>query len=317
VNAHNAIPSERPRQLLLEGRGWRISRLTLGTLQFGGQRGTQDDHTSIRTVHAALGAGVTVIDTADSYGAAGHSEAVIGQALGHRRPDVLIATKFDLKPDINPSRDTLRRFLTESLRRLRTDWIDLYQVHNVPAEAMQSSELFDHLAAFRDEGLVRAIGVTAGPGEGHGAECIMAAKDTRVESVQAAYNLLSQSLAHVAFPHCASHGIAVFAREPLAQGLLTDALEDDAILRMGRRSQWTREQLDRAVATVRSFDRVRSTGESRAELALRFALSNGSVASVVCGMRSVEEVASNIRAVERGPLAPDILQEIAEIYDNY
>jgi aryl-alcohol dehydrogenase-like predicted oxidoreductase len=315
MKERGAIAGEQPHRLLLDGRGWRISRLTLGTLQFGGQRGAQDDQSSIRTVHAALDAGVTVIDTADSYGA-GHSELVIGQALGHRRAGVLIATKFDLKPDIHPSRDTLRGFLTASLRRLRTDWIDLYQVHNIPAEAMLSSELFDHLAAFRAEGLVRAIGVTAGPGEGHGAECLMAAKDTRVESVQAAYNLLSQGLALVAFPYCASRGVAVFAREPLGQGLLTDALEDDAILRMGRRSRWTAEQLDRAVATVRSFDRVRSTGESRAELALRFALSNGNVASVVCGMRSVEEVASNLRAVERGPLAPDILQEIVDIYDN-
>jgi aryl-alcohol dehydrogenase-like predicted oxidoreductase len=315
MNEHGAFAAERPRSLLLDSRGWPISRLTLGTLQFGGQRGSQDDQSSIRTVHAALDAGITVIDTADSYGA-GHSEAVIGAALGHRRPDVLIATKFDLKPDIHPSRDTLRKYLTDSLQRLHTDWIDLYQVHNIPAEAMRSSELFDHLAAFRDEGLVRAIGITAGPGEGHGAECIMAAKDTRVESVQAAYNLLSQSLALVAFPTCASHGVAVFAREPLAQGLLTDALEDDAILRMGRRSRWIPEQLDRAVARVGSFDRVRSPGESRAELALRFALSNGHVASVVCGMRSVEEVGGNLRAVERGPLAPDILQEIVDIYDD-
>jgi aryl-alcohol dehydrogenase-like predicted oxidoreductase len=310
-----AIAGQPAPHQLRDVRGWKISSLTLGTLQFGGNRGAQDDQSSIRAVHAALDAGITVIDTADSYGA-GHSEEIIGQALGHRRTSVLIATKFDLKPEIQPSRSTLRQLLTDSLRRLRTDWIDLYQVHNVPREAMRSGELFEHLAVFRDEGLLRAIGITAGPGEGHGAECIMAARHPHVESVQAAYSLLSQSLAPVTFPYCASRGVAIFAREPLAQGLLTDALEDDAVLRMGRRSRWTTEQIDRAVVRVRSFDRIRSPGESRAEFALRFALSNGQVTSIVVGMRSADEVASNIRAVERAPLAPDVLQEIVDIYDS-
>jgi myo-inositol catabolism protein IolS len=313
--AEQGATARAPSRGLLENRGWKISKLTLGTLQFGGQHGSQDDRSSVEAVHAAVDSGITVIDTADSYGA-GHSEAVIGEALGHRRPNVIIATKFDLKPDIYPSRDTLRRYLTESLRRLRTDWIDLYQVHNIPVGAMQSSDLFDHLASFRDEGLIRAIGITAGPGEGHGAECIMAAQDPRVESVQAAYNLLSQSLAAAAFPHCTSRGVAVFAREPLAQALLTDGLNDDTILRMGRRSRWTPGQLHRAVAAAKSFDRLRAPGDSRADFALRFALSNRDVSSVVCGMRSGEEVARNLRTVERGPLMPEILQQIADIYDS-
>jgi aryl-alcohol dehydrogenase-like predicted oxidoreductase len=293
----------------------RISRLTLGTLQFGGQRGQQDDQSSIRTVHAALDAGINAIDTADSYGA-GHSEEIIGRALGTRRPEVFIATKFDLLPDVPPSREAIRKALTESLRRLRTDYVDLYQVHNIPATAMQSGAVFDQLESLRDQGLVRAVGVTVGPGEGHGAECIMAANDPRVESVQAAYSLLSQGLASVAFPFCASRGVAVFAREALAQGLLTDALDEESTLRMGRRSRWTAEQLGRAVARARSFDRARSADESRAGFALRFALSNRHVASVVCGMRSAEEVARNMQAMERGPLQPEVLQDIVDIYDR-
>jgi aryl-alcohol dehydrogenase-like predicted oxidoreductase len=313
--AHKVITQPGERRGLLEAHGWRVSRLTLGTLQFGGQRGRQDDQSSIRTVHAALDAGINVIDTADSYGS-GHSEEVIGRALGKRRPDVILATKFDLKPDVPPIHEVLRAALMHSLQRLQTDYIDLYQVHNIPLAAMQSPEIFDHLESFRDEGLVRAIGVTAGPGEGHGRECMVAAGDQRVEAIQAAYSLLSPSLAQVVFPYCASRNVAVFAREPLAQGLLTDALDDEATLRMGRRSRWTSEQLDRVVATVRSFDRVRSADESRVGFALRFALSNDHVTSVVCGMRSAEEVASNIRALETGPLQPDVLQEIVELYDD-
>lgn len=293
-------------------RGWRIPRLTLGTLQFGGHRGAQDDQASIRTVHAALDAGINLIDTADSYGA-GHSEEVVGIALEKRRAEAILATKFDMQAGVTPTRDLLRETLNRSLQRLRTDYVDLYQIHNVSLAAIESTDVFDHLESFRDEGLVRAIGVTAGPGEGHGRESILAAHDERVESVQAAYSLLSPSLAYVVFPFCVSRGVAVFAREALAQGLLTDALDDEATLRMGRRSRWTREQLDRVVARVRAFDRLRSAGENRAEFALRFALSNDNVASVVCGMRSPEEVAANVRALEKGPLPPQVLQEIVEI----
>jgi aryl-alcohol dehydrogenase-like predicted oxidoreductase len=303
------------RRGLTEVYGQPVSRLTLGTLQFGGQRGKQDDAASVRAVHAALDAGINTIDTAESYGS-GHSEEVVGKALGKRRHEAIVATKFDLKPDIHPTRALLTAALMQSLQRLQTDYIDLYQVHNIPPEAMQSPEIFDHLESFRDEGLVRAIGVTAGPGEGHGRECMMAVKDPRVEAIQAAYSLLSPSLAYAVFPYCASRKVTVFAREPLAQGLLTDALDDEATLRMGRRSRWTAEQLDRVVATVRLFDRARSAEESRAGFALRFALSNENVASVVCGMRSPEEVALNVQALERGPLQPEVLQQVVEIYDG-
>jgi aryl-alcohol dehydrogenase-like predicted oxidoreductase len=85
---------------------------------------------------------------------------------------------------------------------------------------------------------------------------------------------------------------------------------------MGRRSRWTAEQLDRVVATVRLFDRARSAEETRAGFALRFALSNENVASVVCGMRSPEEVTLNVQALERGPLEPEVLQQVVEIYDG-
>ena len=159
-----AQPGER--RGLLEAHGWRVSRLTLGTLQFGGQRGRQDDQSSIRTVHAALDAGINVIDTADSYGS-GHSEEVIGRALGKRRPDVILATKFDLKPDVPPTREVLRAALMHSLRRLQTGYIDLYQVHNIPLAAMQSPEIFDRLESLRDEGLVRAIGAPSAASPRH------------------------------------------------------------------------------------------------------------------------------------------------------
>jgi aryl-alcohol dehydrogenase-like predicted oxidoreductase len=289
-----------------------VSRLTLGALQFGGERGRQDDSDSIRTVHAALDAGISVIDTADSYGA-GHSEAVLGEALGKRRHAVLLATKFDMPRGRALQPGDIRNALMESLQRLRTDYVDLYQVHNMPAQATANPLLFDEMEALRAEGLVHALGMTAGPGEGHGAECLEAVNTGHVDAIQAAYHLASQALAESVFPFCVSRGVAVFAREPLAQGLLTDLIETPAALRMGRRARMTDAAFDQDVAKARAFDALRAPGESRAEFALRFALSNKHVDSVVCGMRSAEEVASNVRALERGPLPADVLAKIADM----
>lgn len=194
----------------------------IGSNHSGWGYGATDDKLSLQAVKAALEAGCNFFDTADSYGN-GHSEMLLGQALSSRRSDAIIATKvgFDFYHQIslqnfNPA--YLRFALHQSLRRLATDHVDLYQLHNPLTEVLFEPTVIEALQRLREQGKVRWVGVSAATVE----DAIEAVLAGWPDTIQVPYNMLAVSGETKLFPLATSKGVGVIAREPLANGFLTE-----------------------------------------------------------------------------------------------
>jgi aryl-alcohol dehydrogenase-like predicted oxidoreductase len=308
--------------------GWKVSALMLGTMQFGGEWGEQNDDDSVATVRAALDAGINFIDTADMYGF-GKAEQIVGKAVGSKRSDVYIATKlgyqweeFPTEFGKQPTRYTgeyAERAVESSLRRLGTDYIDLYQAHNCPLAVAESDEFHDSMQSLVAAGKIRAYGITVGPLDFGARDAIAGAKHPGLGSIMMSYNLLSQGPARVVFPFAQAQGVGVIARAALANGVLTGAIEEDTeIAATDARSSWDRDDLVRRIRQGKQFAFLaEETGLTRAETALRFVLDNRDVSTVLVGMQNAQQVADNVAVAEGAPLSVDLHQSIVELYDSW
>ncbi|MGS0648308.1 aldo/keto reductase [Komagataeibacter melomenusus] len=199
-----------------------VSRIALGTWAIGGWMwGGPDDRNAIATIHEALDLGITLLDTAPVYGF-GHSEEIVGQALAGRRDSVAIATKvgLDWKDDHKPFRNSsparIRKEIEDSLRRLRTDYIDLYQVH-WPDSSVPMEETARTLEALVREGKVLALGVS----NFSVAQMDAFRQFAPLCAVQPPYNLFERAMEHDILPYARQHDLAILAYGPLCRGLLS------------------------------------------------------------------------------------------------
>jgi aryl-alcohol dehydrogenase-like predicted oxidoreductase len=171
--------------------GLRVSDIGFGAMTIGGEVfGATDDGESIRAVNRFLDLGMNFIDTADAYGR-GHSEELLAQVLKTRRKDVILATKggnqFTVRSGLrNFDPDYITSALEESLKRLGIETIDLYQLHNPPAEVMRRGEIFERLERFRREGKIRFYGVSVATT----ADGIVALEAGKADTIQVVYNIL-------------------------------------------------------------------------------------------------------------------------------
>ena len=206
--------------------GVSVSQLCLGAMMFGAF-GNPDHDDAVRIIHKALDAGINFIDTADGY-SAGESEQILGKALaGGRRESVVLAVKFGAPFDEDPNhRGASRRWITEgvegSLRRLQTDWIDLYQV-GVPDPNTDIDETLGALSDLVHAGKIRSFGASKVP-----ASQIVEAQWTadrrghgRFRTEQPPYSLLTRAIEYDVLPTCLRHGMGVMAYSPLAGGWLS------------------------------------------------------------------------------------------------
>jgi aryl-alcohol dehydrogenase-like predicted oxidoreductase len=287
--------------------GVRVSALGVGTASFGKHC---DASAAASTVRAALDCGISFFDTADSYGAGrnGTAERILGRALGRARSDVVIATKFGtefagMPASARPER--VRSALEGSLRRLGTDYVDLYLLH-VPDETTPLADTLGAMADLVRAGKVRAIGgcnLSADQLAAAGA----AATDIGFTWVQDEYSVLVRQPEQELFPYLSSRGLGFIAYAPLAQGLLTGKYVDDSLdwaipphSRLGRMSEEKVNALltDRNRRIVASFIRsCRSFGLSPMQVALAWVLSNPTVTSIIPGATSAEQVRNNATAV--------------------
>ena len=207
----------------------RISRVGLGTWAIGGWMwGGTDDEESIKTIHAAVERGLNLIDTAPAYGF-GRSEEIVGQAIadgGCAR--VVIATKVGLewkdgKVFRNASRDRILREATDSLRRLRTDYIDVYQVH-WPDPLVPIEETAEAMQTLFDQGKIRAIGVS----NFSVAQIERFRRVAKLHVVQPPYNLFEREIEAELLPYCRKSGLATLTYGALCRGLLSGKLQEDA-----------------------------------------------------------------------------------------
>ncbi|MDQ5821996.1 MAG: aldo/keto reductase, partial [Actinomycetota bacterium] len=214
-----------------------VSVVGIGGNNFGR---TVDAAGTRAVVDAALEAGITLIDTADVYGNGGGSEELIGAALEGRRDQALIATKWG-SPMGGPeweargSRSYIRRAVEASLRRLRTDWIDLYQYH-VPDEVTPAEETLEALDELVAEGLVRYVG-SSNMAAWEVSEADWVARDrglTRFVSAQNEYSLVERDVEAELVPACERYGVGILPYFPLASGLLTGKYKRGEAAKEGR-----------------------------------------------------------------------------------
>lgn len=298
--------------------GLRVSAVGLGCNNFGRAGTATETIAGTRAVlDAAIDSGVTFLDTADVYGREfGLSEALMGEALAGRRDQVVVATKFghaDLAPALpggaKGSRAHIRRAVEGSLRRLRTDWIDLYQLHT-PDPATPIDETLDALADLVHEGKVRYVGHSNFAGW-QIAEADFAASGVRFVSTQNQYSLLARAAEREVIPAAERFGLGLLPFFPLHNGLLTGKFtreggpEGSRIMRQ-RPHLWRDAPWD-ALERYRAFCDDR--GVSMLEATFAWFLANPTVSSVIAGATSPEQVRANAAAATAWtPNAEDIAE---------
>ena len=293
-----------------------ISEVCLGcwALTGGGTWGEQDRDESRRTIEAALDAGVNFFDTAEGYGG-GESERLLGEVLAGRRDEVVIATKVSRR---HLRADDIPAACEGSLRRLRTDYIDLYQVH-WPNPEVPLDETLSALERLQEEGKVRAIGVS-NFGETYLREVLPRGV---IQSNQVCYNLLFRAVEYAVKPLCADAGVSILPYSPLAQGLLTGKFRTAEDVPAGRartrhfssrrpearhQEAGCEEALFAAVERLREI--CRRMGQPMNQVALAWLLAQEGVASVIAGARHPRQARENAAATDLD-LAPEIVDELA------
>ncbi len=276
-----------------------VSVVGLGCNNFGGRL---DAAATERVVHAALDAGVNFFDTAESYGNR-LSEEYLGRALGTRRGEAVIATKYGwtAEPDASlgdPA--TVRRAAENSLRRLKTDVIDLYQLHR-PNSAVPIADTLGALHDLVEEGLVREIGCSNLGVDALSEAAAAASGRSRFVSVQNHYSLLQREPEEGVLQACEALDMAFLPYFPLANGLLTGKYRKGQPAPKGTRI--TGSDREEKLLTEQNLDRVESLlafaedrGHTLLELAFAWLLKRPTVASVIAGATSVEQVRANAAA---------------------
>jgi aryl-alcohol dehydrogenase-like predicted oxidoreductase len=282
----------------IEGLTREASRIALGTWAIGGWMwGGTEESEAIATIQAALDDGINLIDTAPVYGF-GRSEELVGKALrGGRRDQALIATKAGLdwgsgKILRNGSPARLRRELEDSLRRLQTDVIDIYQVH-WPDEGVPFEETAATLEDFRREGKIRAIGVS----NFSPAQMDRFRNKAPLATIQPPYNLFEREIESEILPYAETHGLVVLAYGALCRGLLTGKItakttfEGDDLRKVDPKFQQPRlGQYLKAVDELATFARDRY-GKTVLALAVRWLLDRGDKIVALWGARRPDQLA--------------------------
>ena len=271
----------------------------IGGNQFGNSYGSTDDVLSIKTIKKAVELGCNFFDTADVYGQ-GHSEELLGLALNKVREKVLIATKVGgayMYPNwnsigaINFSDEYIRFALEKSLQRLKTNYIDLYQLHNPPLGIIKEGSVFKLLRELKKEGKIRAFGISI-----HTLEEGQAALKHGVDSIQCVFNLLDPKMYEI-IEAAKRMGVAVIAREPLANGFLTDKFSKVPVFEEGDiRASFPNQYIENLIYNVGIVRQALKRKESMAQLALKYVLSFDSVSTVISGAKTPEQVEENLKA---------------------
>src|SRR3954447_23450419 len=303
--------------------GMYVSPLCLGAMMFG-DWGNQDHDESIRIIHRALDAGLNFIDTADVY-SRGESEEIVGKALKDRRDDVVLATKVHgtMGDDVNQfgnSRRWIAKECDASLKRLGTDWIDLYQIHRPELD----TDIDDTLGALSDlirAGKVRYVGSSTFPASAIVEAQWIAEQRGRERFVceQPPYSILVREVEKDVLPTCLRHGMGVIPWSPLAGGWLSGRYRIDDYPE-SRRAQMiprrydmsipaNQRKLEAADALARLADEA---GISLIHMALAFVIAHPAVTAAIIGPRTMEHLESQLGAAEV-ELSDDVLDKIDEI----
>ena len=279
-----------------------VSAICLGGWPLGGGMGPIEDQQAIRVVHAALDNGINIIDTAEGYRS---SERIIGQALVGRRDSVILATKLSGEH----SSTHIRAALENSLKHLRTDYIDLYQIH-YPSTTWPIAETMAELSKLKEQGKIRSIGVTNFSVE----QLDEATRHGPITSAQPQYSMLFREAERELFPYCIAKGIGTMVYGPIARGLLSGKYAASHQFSQSD-DRATHRSLTRAVreAAVEICARLkpwaRDHGYTLTQLAIAWTLAHPAVTTAICGAKTPEQIIENC-AAGRWQMTQGELQEI-------
>ena len=320
----------------LGGTGVKVSHFCLGAMMFG-PTGNPNHEECIKMTHAAIDAGVNFIDTSDTY-SEGESERILAKALKGRREQVVLATKCFFPPgraglftrsgknvtDGGGSRRWIMRAIEESLRRLETDYIDVYQLHRWDWD-MDIEESIAAMTDLQRAGKIRMIGASATP-----AEWIVEAQRiaeqrhlARVRSEQCIYSIFSRKVEEAVLPTCQRHGVGVMVYAPLAGGWLTGKYRRNepapegsrATGRLGRMGTWDAEraEVQRKYDLIEALNSVaREAGLSLTHMAMAFAAEHPAVSSVIMGPKTFNQLQDTLGAADIR-LSQEVLNRIDTI----
>jgi aryl-alcohol dehydrogenase-like predicted oxidoreductase len=303
--------------------GVQVSKLCLGTMMFGAWGNTDHDD-SIRIIQAALDGGINFVDSADVY-SAGESEEIVGKALKGRRDDVVLATKFWGRMGDDPNRRGVsRRWIIaeveNSLRRLGTDWIDLYQMHR-PDPQTDIDETLGALTDLVRQGKVRYVG-SSSFSAGEIVEAQWTARDRRLErfrTEQPPYSLLVRGIELDVLPTAQRHGMGILTYSPLAGGWLSGRWTSDstptspARQRLAARFDMSLPENQRKLEATERLGKVADdAGLTLIELAIAFVVNHPAVTSAIIGPRTMEQLNSQLPTanVVLDPATLDCIDEI-------
>lgn len=300
--------------------GLRVSEIGFGAWAIGGNEhgnsyGPTEDAVSIQAVRRAVEKGCTFFDTADVYGW-GHSEEILGAALADVRDRVSIATKVGgdfyhggVRLNFDPG--YIAFALERSLKRLRTDHVDLYQLHNPPAEAMGDPATYEVLESLKDEHKIDHYGVSIHePVEG-----LLCLESGKPETLQIPFSLFREEWVEELFPEARKANVGLIAREPLGNGFLAGRIATDARFPRGDiRSAWPPSLVAGRVAAAESLSFLATHGRTRAQAALRFVLAFPEVSLAIPGAKTPAQAEENLGASEATPLTPDEVDRVRRLY---
>src|ERR1035437_3787132 len=309
--------------------GWDVSEIGFGAWAIGGDMwGPQKDSDSFDALNKAVDLGVNFIDTAQGYGK-GHSEEIIGRFLKNRNETIYIATKIPPVEGTNwPPSDNQDanisfppKYIIEqcekSLKRLKRDYIDVYQFHTWTSSFNSQNEWFEAMSRLKEQGKIRAIGVSVhdtSPDSVIGSLIL-----EKVDSVQVIYNIFEQYPQFNLFPVCERLNKAVVVRVPFDEGSLTGKFTEQTVFTEGdvRAHYFRGNNLKAVVKKVNEIKEVKDNnhpGMPMAEYALRFALSHSAVSTVIPGIRNVQQADLNTKASDGNILPSNEKEELKKYY---
>lgn len=307
----------------------KVSEIGFGAWAIGGAAevagvpigwGRSSDDESLAAIRRARDLGVTFFDTADSYGF-GRSESLLGIVLSRTRHEVVIATKVGVVRDVNGklqkdfSKQHIFHAVDGSLKRLRTDFIDVYQLHNPTLDELRADDIHEAMDRLQEVGKIRFWGVSVTTPE----EGIEIVGKGWGYTLQVLYNVLNQAPARELFPLAKEKGYGVIARVPLASGLLSGKFRNDTTFATDdvRQNFLTPKRLEEVLSRVdEAKSIIGGTAKSLSDGALQFALANDAISTVIPGARNTRQVEMNVAAGD-ARLPEDVLEKLRSRLGEY
>jgi aryl-alcohol dehydrogenase-like predicted oxidoreductase len=308
--------------------GWKISTVSFGAWAIGGSWGPVDDAESLASLHRAGELGVNFFDTSDRYGD-GRSERLLARFRREHDGEIFIATKIGrrLRPHLAEGYtfDNLSSFVDRSLANLDTEALDLVQLHCPPTEVYSMPETFDALDDLVSAGKVRHYGVSVEKID----EALTAIEHPNVQSVQIVFNLFRHRPAELFFRQARRRNVGIFARVPLASGLLTGKMTPDSTFDEADHRSYNREgaSFDRGetfsgvdfelgLTAVDELRELCPPTMTLAQFALRWILMFPEVTCAIPGARRPDQVEQNVAAADLPALSDETMAEVRSIYDR-